>query len=82
MVNQQKSRIIEMLRHDMCQVYGESISLKQLADVLWFNSNSSLAWAMKGKLPLESNRDVGSGARYVLTEDLIRLLVSRYFDAQ
>lgn len=82
MVNQQKCRVVEMLRHDMCQVYGESISLKQLADVLWFSSNSSLAWAMRGKLPLESNIDVGSGARYVPTEDLIRLLVSRYLDAQ
>ena len=82
MVNQQKSRVVEMLRRDMYQVYGENISLKQLADVLWFNSNNSVAWAMKGKLPLESNRDVGSGARYVPTEDLIRLLVSRYLDAQ
>ncbi len=82
MVNQQKSRIIEMLRRDMHQVYGDNISLKQLADVLWFNSNGSLAWAIRGKLPLESNIDVGNGARYVPTEDLIRLLVSRYLDAQ
>jgi len=78
LVDQQKGRVIEMLCRDMHSVYGERILLKQLAGLLWFGTDSSLQWGIKGQLPLTLHSDPNNGERYVLTDELVNLLVARY----
>lgn len=76
MASQQKCRAIEMLCRDMCQVYGERIFLNQLSEILWFNSDSSLRWAIREGLALTINRESDRRKKYVLTEELVKLLMN------
>lgn len=78
MASQPKCRAIEMLCRDMCQVYGDRIFLNQLTEILWFNSDSSLRWAIRGKLALTINKEPDSGKKYVLTDELVKLLVNQF----
>jgi len=74
----QQVSLFEKLQSHMYVVFGGRIPLKTLCHVLGFSSIDALRRAIRNELPLTIYSDPSNGERYVLTDELIKLLAARY----
>lgn len=83
MIDELKCNLFKMIRLDLERVYGERVSLKQLSQLLCFNTESALKRAIsKSDFPLKVYSETCGSERYVLVSDLVESLEVQHAKAK